>query len=127
MEFNRDAVLREWLERTLRSYPEQSARFLLGEKDPFRNPVGQAYRDNLPVLLDWVTGTGDPAAALEGILRMRAVEERTPGEAVSFVFLLKELVPERAQRIDELALRAFDVYMRCRERLWEIRMRSRQS
>lgn len=122
---DRDAVLRGWLKRTLESYPEQATRFLADEKDPFRNPVGQAYREGLPVLLDEILGGMEAAridAALDGIVRIRAVEQRPPSEAVSFVLILKSFLPEREKRIDELALRAFDIYVQCREKLWEIRL-----
>ncbi|MFB3826896.1 MAG: RsbRD N-terminal domain-containing protein [Bryobacteraceae bacterium] len=122
---DRDAVLRGWLERTLGTYPEQTTRFLAGEKDPFRNPVGQAYKEGLPVLLDEVLGGMDAERidrALDNIVRIRAVEQRPPSEAVGFILILKSFLPEREKRIDELALRAFNVYMQCREKLWEIRL-----
>jgi len=61
---------------------------------------------------------------LEELLRIRAVQEFSASEAVSFIFLLKPLLRGRSghddridERIDELALMAFDAYMRSRERL----------
>ena len=35
----KQAVVGEWLARTLRTYPDHTARFLLQDQDPFRNPV----------------------------------------------------------------------------------------
>jgi hypothetical protein len=75
------------------------------------------------------------ATALDAIIRIRAVQDLTASQAVGFVFLLKpillELQPERNpvlldvllnDRIDRLALMAFDKYMQCREQLADIRV-----
>ena len=50
-------------------------------------------------------------------------EDFTAAQAVAFVFLLKRILrdPARDERIDALALRAFDLYMQCREKIWEIK------
>ena len=72
------------------------------------------------------------------MIRIRAVQDLSPAEAVGFVFDLKPIVrkilgPEPApaakdeidleEKIDRLALAAFDVYMKCREQMWSIRAR----
>lgn len=124
----REAAAARWLELALASYPNQTSRFLRLEKDPFRNPVGQAFRKGLPALLDSVLDAGDEpraAEALERIVKIRAVQEFTPSQAVGFVFLLRDVLAGRGldARIDALALKAFDAYMQCRDRLWEIRAR----
>jgi hypothetical protein len=124
----REAVARKWLEATLATYPAETSRFLLEDKDPFRNPVGQAFKEALPMLVEEVLGAMDAARvdeALGRIVRIRAVQDLTPARAVSFVFLLKPILrdPAREGRVDELALRAFDLYMQCREKIWEIRAR----
>lgn len=142
----RGAVIDAWLARILRGYSGSTARFFLEEKDPFRNPVGQAFKRGLPVLFDQLVGEMDPAAlkaALDDIVRIRAVQDFTAGEAVAFVFDLKEVVRAALRegdaagmtgidlepldgRIDEMALAAFDLYLECRERLLEIRVHEMQ-
>ncbi len=137
----RDAIVQEWLARTLQSYPEHTSRFLVQEQDPFRNPVGQSLRDALPALFDEIVGGMDSAALrrlLDPIVRIRAVQDFTAGQAVAFLFLLKPVVREALRRenhthpdwddlaaldgrIDELALLAFDLFMRCREQVYEIK------
>jgi hypothetical protein len=134
----KDAIAAAWLTRTVLTYPEQTAAFLRGEPDPFRNPVGHTLAASLPVVVDELLGGMDPGrltAALEPIVKIRAVQDFTPRQAVGFVFLLRPLVWEalgeqdaRAPgdrgieaRIDEVALMAFDLYMGCRERIHEIR------
>ena len=160
------ALLEKWLERTLATYPSQTLRFLHSEKDRFRNPVGHTLREGLRTLLDELTGEMDPAKvepALESIVRLRAVQDFTPSQAVGFVYLLREIIDEERvdeggaailagqsrsggftppwrgepaatsggslalqRRIDELALRAFDLFMKCREEIYEIKAREAQ-
>ena len=79
-------------------------------------------------------------AALDGIVRVRAVQEMPARQALAFPFALKGLVRELlgpqllerqtlqeysqlASRIDDLALTAFELYRGCRERVYEIRCR----
>ena len=104
--------------------------------DPFRNPVGHAIRDALPVLLDVVLGRVpviEVRAPLEHLMRIRAVQDCTPAQAVAFLFALKPLVRDRMgldaateDRIDRLALLAFDQYLRCREQAHVIQLRELQ-
>ena len=71
--------------------------------------------------------------ALDAVIRIRAVQTFTPSKATTFVFALKDIVrahlanidgPELEvldRRIDEMALTAFDVFMACREKIYEIK------
>ena len=132
----RETVVREWLAQTLRTYPEQTSRFLFDNRDPFKNPVGHAIRDGLPVLVEELCGafrTDRMQSALNEIVRIRAVQDFTASQAIGFIFFLKQIfraVPgvEPAslstldERIDRLALLAFDNYMRSREKTWEIKL-----
>jgi hypothetical protein len=130
---NRDAILKEWLARTLQTYPFLSSRFLLEEKDQFRNPVGHALREGLPVLIDEILGEMDMAkieSVLSEIMKARAVQDFTASEAVSFILGLRVILRQSApdadisayeDRIDRMALLAFDLYMQCRERTYEIK------
>jgi hypothetical protein len=73
--------------------------------------------------------------ALENIVRLRAVQAFTAAQATSFVFALREILydnikgdrlPNWQKRIDEMALLVFDLYMKCREEIYEIKARERQ-
>jgi hypothetical protein len=92
----------------------------------------------LAELLDGVVNGAEPEeleTALDLVLRVRAVQEFEPSTAVGFVFDLKDLLRRFAgknaddsfevldRRIERLGMRAFDVYMRCREQMWQIRAR----
>ena len=104
---------------------------MAGELDRFRNPVGHAMRNSMATLVEEVLGDMDAdkiAPALDAIVRLRAVQDLTPSAAVGFVFLLRPVVrgsnPSRPAmveaHIDQLALMAFDRYLRCREQIAEI-------
>jgi hypothetical protein len=139
----RAAVIDRWKALTLAVYPERAAEFIVREPDRFRNPVGHLVGENLEILYDGLLADA-PAetmrAALDGIVRIRAVQDLSPSAAVGFVFLLKQAVCEELSggdgdpaaeiepaglfdRIDRLALQAFDLFMRCREQIYDLRVR----
>lgn len=127
------AIVERWVERVLQSYPAQTLPFLRGEQDPFRNPVGHTLRESLTILAGELMGKMDRqriAQALDAIIRMRAVQDFGPSDAVRFVFDLRTAIREwrgavpdsLESRIDELALLAFDHYMGCREQIFALRI-----
>ena len=127
-------MLDRWFARALECHSEETVRFLGAEKDPFRNPVGHTLRENLAVLLEQLLGGMEPEpsqSALANIVRIRAVQDLTASQALQFVFQLRPILrqfPTEADhevlddRIDQLALWAFEEYVRCRERLADIRI-----
>jgi RsbT co-antagonist protein rsbRD N-terminal domain len=121
-----DDLAEQWFAETIESYPRLTAGFLASEKDRFRNPVGHALRSSMKAMLQELLGdmnTEKIAAALDGIVRVRAVQDFKPSEALAFVFLLRSILratnlsrPAMIEaRIEQLALMAFDQYMKCRE------------
>lgn len=131
-------IVKQWNKRVLACYPKETARFLDSQKDPFQNPVGQHSLQSLRSLIDLLGGDPDPMAlckALDPIIRIRAIQDFTPSRAVGFVFELKGLIrnlrPEIKmdadqwryldRRIDEMALAAFDVFMECREKIFDLK------
>jgi hypothetical protein len=130
-----EPILEQWIARTIESYPRAVVAFLSGTDDRFRNPVGCTLQASLTTLFEQLRGDMSTAhidPALEAIVRIRAVQDMTASQAVGFIFLLKPIVHELApdndrqmlnERIDQLALMAFDKYMQCREQLVDIRVR----
>jgi RsbT co-antagonist protein rsbRD N-terminal domain len=128
------AIAKEWLKQTAATYPLQTVDFLLREKDPFRNPVGHALRTQLPVITEELLGEMDRtrlSAALENIVRIRAVQNFSASQSVEFIFLLKRILRDGCKqleedrvaledRIEQAALMAFDLYMKCREKIYEV-------
>ncbi len=128
------AILDAWVEKTVQIYPEQSRESIARGGERFRNPVGFTVRESLAKLLEELAGEMDAvrtSEALDGLVRLRAVQECTPAEAVCFVFLLRQIIreqnardqfPDLERRIDELALMTFDQYVKCREDLALVRI-----
>lgn len=138
----RDEVARAWVEDALNAYSTRAVAAWSRERDPFANPVGHSLRVGTGALLDWLLD-GDETEAmrrgLDDILRIRAVQELAPRDALGFVFRLKavlraelgealgdaevrrELVDLEA-RIDEVGLAAFELFLAHRERLYELRI-----
>ncbi len=141
----RDELLKGWVDTLLGSYAPDAESFMKRQKDQFANPVGAAINEGTEPLLDGLISGADlePEVIkthLDKIIRIRAVQEFTPGQAVSFVFELKKVIRDvlgddiREKRlddellkfeagIDELILLAFDVYSECREAIYQIRVK----
>lgn len=134
----RQVIAERWLARILRTYPGQSARFFEESRDQFQNPVGHTYREAAGILVDELLGNMDIArvtAALGRIIEIRAVQDVAPGEALAFLFDLKEILHNETskelsgprldvylRRIDDMALIGFEAYVKCRERVCEARV-----
>ena len=135
------AILKRWFNKILETYPPETQEFLRRQKDPFANPVGGAISQGIEGLYEAILKDTSPTGVssfLDQIIRIRAIQEFSASEAVGFVFSLKEAVREELNkeigdisvarelsalesRIDELALLSFDIYMQCREKLYEIK------
>ncbi len=56
MKHNQAAILGDWLARVAETYPAETAKFLLAQKDPFANPVGGAVAEGLAAVLAALAG-----------------------------------------------------------------------
>lgn len=141
---NRKSITQRWIAMVMGTYPQETATMLKKESNRFANPVGQAIREGLEGLFDeLIKGLERERLTpfLDKVIRVRAIQDFSPGDALSFVFFLKDLVRDQlAQergdraslpagelaefeaRIDRLALLAFENYTECREKLYEIRI-----
>ena len=136
------AILKKWFDVIAGTYPEDTAGFLKKQKAQFTNPVGYTLAEGLDGLYESLLQGMIPdtvSTFLDGIVRIRAVQEFTPSEAVAFIFHLKKIVRQelgseftQQQRmieelaafdsaIDDLALFSFDIYMKCREKIYELK------
>ena len=140
------ALLKKWLRAVTDTYPVDTSTFLRTRSDQFANPVGATTSQSIETLYDQLAGDMESdkvLAALDDIVRIRAVQDFTPAQAVGFVFLLKGIIraefkdrlsdPELTRdllelesRIDSLALLAFNNYMKCREKLYELKAKEVQ-
>lgn len=137
-----DAIVQRCVEEVLSTYPDDAATLFRREQDPFANPVGHSVRVGVRRLIEGLMDDGEPGQlhdALGEVLKIRAVQTFSPSQAVGFVFGLKRAAREalgdsaerpdaRAalvrwdQRIDDLALVAFDVYVAQREQVYTLRV-----
>jgi hypothetical protein len=142
LEKRKDTIARRWLEGALSAYPDQSAAAFMRQTDPFANPVGHSLRVGTRGILDGLlrgTNAERISECLHEIIKIRAVQQFSPSEAVSFVFGLKEAIRAEAReevgdpkfcselaqferQIDRVALAAFDLFVQCREQVYELRV-----
>jgi hypothetical protein len=134
------AIIKKWFDAVLETYPEDTSRFMGKKGNPFANPVGHNIRQGIEGVFDELLGDMDyerVSSFLDEIIRIRAVQDFTPSQAISFIFSLKSLIREELQKsrtevpweelleleskIDKLALFSFDIFVACREKLYEIK------
>jgi hypothetical protein len=138
---NRKTIVEQWTRQVFETYPPDTSNFLGSQKDRFANPVGYTISTEISSLFDQLTNEmdrEDVLVSVDNILKIRAVQDFSPGQAVEFCFALKNVVRsllmqsspdidmmadllEFESRIDSLALFAFETYMNCRERIHQIR------
>ncbi len=127
------AIASRWLAQTLAGYGPAAARAFERQPDPFANPVGHALRTALPAAVQALLAGQSPqtvAACLDDVIRIRAVQEFSPSQAIGFVLQLKaccECLPEAeraafCEQVDQAALAAFDLYAQHRQRVCEVRV-----
>lgn len=135
-------IRKRWLNLIIETYPTDSQRFFREQKDPFANPVGTTVSREVDSLYHELLHGMDPDrlnSSLDAIVRIRAVQDFSPAKAMSFIFLLKKVLREELDRkikespaafeelltlesrLDEMALRGFDLYVKCREKIYEVR------
>ncbi len=137
----KDDIVKEWFDLVLEAYPDESKDFFRKQQNRFANPMGHNIREGISGLYDVIVDHGcdseKAAPFLDQIIRIRAIQEFPPSVALAFVLEFKELVRREVsagheelseevnkleQNLDKLALQAFDVYMGCRERIFELRV-----
>lgn len=144
MVFNKNHILQAWKGKIISSQEaDVSSPFsILKNKNnnQFLNPAGTIIKKTLESLFDEITGNSDMnkgiiESALNDFIRLMAVQKSLPSECSGFLFLLKKILREESgleinfdemniinDRIDSIVLSAFDIYMKCREEIFNIRM-----
>ncbi|MGB9715983.1 MAG: RsbRD N-terminal domain-containing protein [Thermodesulfovibrionales bacterium] len=137
----REDILKSWFDLIIETYPPETALFLKNKKDRFSNPVGSIIFDGAKNILDEILQGINPEKIpifLDNIIRVRAVQDFLPSQAISFIFSLKEVIRNKLSKeirndgiaeellefesqIDDLAKLSFDIYMSCREKVYELK------
>jgi len=140
----KSVILKKWLNSILETYPADTKRFLKTQNNRFANPVGHIIAEEtenlLSLLIDWQDM--DPeriSPILDKIIRIRAVQDFSPSQAIVFIYMLKTVIKAELEKeireynlleelsaffekIDDIALISFDIYTKCRDNLYEIRV-----
>jgi len=139
----RDSIVDRWIQAVQETYPHMTVEFFRKQKNEFANPIGfEISRTMGPLfdeLLEDVNDSEKMASLLDNVIKVRAVQDFAPSAAIAIVFLLKKIIKKELaegieegglfedlmefdSRIDYLALLAFDVYMKRRERVWRVKL-----
>ena len=138
----KNPITKKWFDLVVNSYPADTASFLRSQKDQFTNPVGHTTKKGLEAVFDEVLTGMDPDAIvsfLDPIIRIRAVQEFSPAQAVGFILDLKKIVRENLKKelklpavqadlveveanIDRLCLIGFNIFVGCREAIYQLKV-----
>ncbi len=136
------AIVDKWIQSIIVTYPAKTSSFLRLQKDQFRNPLGHIISESAKRIFDEIIDEFDPERvklALSDIIKVRAVQNFSPSQAVGFIFFLKQVIEAEIayeikndetseelkiieHRIDRTALTAFDLYMEAKEKVFQLRM-----
>jgi hypothetical protein len=138
---NRESILREWFNQTVNTYEPEMTRFLKREKNQFSNPVRNTIITSLEKIYDNILN-GDSIEDIDGLLeiiKVRAVQDFSPSDALSFLFDLKKIIRSELlkneqnidtmnelydfdEKFDSLLKTAFNFYNDCRLKIQDIKM-----
>ncbi|MDI6853700.1 MAG: RsbRD N-terminal domain-containing protein [Deltaproteobacteria bacterium] len=139
----KSAIFERWLDMIFSTYPPETSAFLKKEKDRFNNPMAYRIYEGAKGLVNGLVlgATAEEVSGyLDEIIRIKAMQDVAPSQALAFIFFLKTAVREELHpeiqsdaalsaevvelesQIDGIALLGFDVYQKRREKLCEIRV-----
>lgn len=141
---DKDKLSLAWFDKLLESYPEETRKYFSKTNASFTNPIGYNIRHCLNNILDELLKESPDSDVLNEelkmILRIKAVQEVLPSQAVSFVPALKQTI-ERHYKIDRLvsetslaevldfysdldtvALYAYDLYVESKMLIYDLRL-----
>lgn len=134
-------IVGRWFNSVIDTYAPETARIFKSRGNQFTNPVAASTQKSLQGVFSGLLQPANPdqlATALDPLVRIRAVQNFTPSQAIGFVFTLKTIIRNILghelrtkqladqltafdKKIDDLALTAFDVYMQCREKIYDLK------
>jgi hypothetical protein len=140
LEVKKTFIVKKWFERVVSDYAPDTAMFFKMQKDAFANPVGITTDTVLKELFDAILEKKDAdtiATIVDPLIRIRAVQNFTPSQAIGFIFILKQVIRDVLKKeaddislneyfsieneIDKAVLIGFNTYMACREKIYSLR------
>lgn len=138
---HQEAIKEAWFNAVLESYPESSRKYFARVEKSFTNPVGANLAHSLNALLDELF-LEEPDSTkimdhLQMILRIKAVQDVLPSQAISFVPALKQIIERLVPKedlpfealgdfysdLDTVTLWALDIYVESRDLIYELRLK----
>jgi hypothetical protein len=143
----RSSIIKNWTTRIFDTYASETSSFLSKDKDQFSNPVGFTISANAEKIVDEIISVRDLTSIkilLIDILKIRAVQDFTPSEAVGFINPLKDVIKNELKNdlhddllfhelidlylfLDQVTLVAFDIYSELRETVYRIRLKEHRN
>ena len=141
LDAKKTAIIDRWFELVMKSYAHDAAKLFKNRKADFTNPVGANIYKSLEAVFNSLLTHQDRetiSRQLDMTIRIRAVQDFTPAEAVGFIFALKPIirdvlseelkdaqtlrqVMQFESQIDELSLIAFTIYMECKSKIYNLK------
>ena len=141
LEERKSSIVKKWVQAVFANYPADSSNFFQKQQDRFLNPVGHTISEGLSEIFNTLLQQPEPEKffpSLDDIIKIRAVQDFPPSQALSFLFVLKDVIREEVgveirkrnlldelrifeAQIDQLILLSFDIYMKCREKIYELK------
>jgi hypothetical protein len=138
---NNDKLTGQWIRFVVSSYPEEAGKFLFNGKNKFSNPVGFTFSKELKTIYSELFSNPESAEitnSIENIMQIRAVQDFSPSDTIGIILKLKDIIFKEVsqflknpddyeellkidRQIDDLAMKAVDIFVRLRERLINIR------
>ncbi|MGL1930643.1 MAG: RsbRD N-terminal domain-containing protein [Desulfotalea sp.] len=135
-----EKIINQWVEYTLSTY--DSSTFFIKEQDKFANPVGGNIRESLTTLFTQLIDGEEAEKGVESLsqlISIRSVQQFTPSQALAPLNAVKHIVRDILSKdkkcshlteelydfefaVDLTVLKAFDIYMHFRERLYQVRI-----
>jgi len=146
LEDKKSSIVKKWFEFVIETYAPDAAIFFKSQRDNFANPVGETTRSSLEKLYDVLLERNDVdsiTTTLEPLIKIRAVQDFSPSQAVGFLFSLKTIIRDELKKdlkkidpadlasvdssIDALALIGFDIFVQCREKIYSLKTNEERS
>lgn len=100
LEEKKATIFHKWFDAIMETYPIDTSGFLKEQKDRFRNLAGHTFTEGIDKIV-------------EELIKGNGFTEELP--------FLDDIIWVRAIQDDELALNTFNIYVKCREQLYELR------
>lgn len=133
----KNSIIEKSFELTISTYSEETQPFFRERRRQFTNPVGYTLYQGLQEIVEKLIrneALESFISPLEEIIKIRALQDFTPSQAVGFVFFIKKAIYDEVanevdpselmdflSRLDSLALVAFDIFMKYREKIYDLK------